>query len=156
MKHGSHSIAAATRAVVCMDTEVDAGLLPFNVMVTGAKLHVAPAGRPVQLKLTLWVEPFMGVTLRLVLAVAPAATVSEVGTAAIVKSAGAPDPLTTWLATLDMVQQLGLADQEGARQLLLIPKKAGYLLETVPPTGFTRIQIARKAVSAARRRIRRA
>lgn len=37
---------------------------PFGVTLGGAKLQVAPEGNPEQAKVTAWLKPFVGVTVR--------------------------------------------------------------------------------------------
>ena len=48
----------------------------------GSKEQLAPAGKPEQLKLTVPVKPLLGVTVRVVLVVVPAATLAGVNGAA--------------------------------------------------------------------------
>jgi hypothetical protein len=54
---------------------------------------------------------------------------------------------------MDLTQKLGLNNVEGARQLRLIALKATHLLET-DDKGFTKCQIARKAISSARKHLK--
>jgi hypothetical protein len=49
---------------------------PMGVTLAGAKAHVAPAGSPEHAKLTLPVKPACGVTVKAVLALWPATTLS--------------------------------------------------------------------------------
>jgi hypothetical protein len=44
---------------------LEAGLPPLGVTEDGAKLHVAPEGSPLQVKLTCELNPFIGVTVNL-------------------------------------------------------------------------------------------
>lgn len=64
---------AALAAGVWMVSIVDAG--PLVVLrLCGLKAHIAPAGRPEQLKITACLNPFSGVTVNVIEPVAPAAT----------------------------------------------------------------------------------
>ena len=47
--------------------KVEVTALPFGVTVEGEKLHVLAAGRPEQAKLTIWLNPFCGVTVMVVI-----------------------------------------------------------------------------------------
>ena len=49
-------------------------VVPLPVTVVGLKLHVAPAGSPVQLKFTIPLNPFVDATVIVVVTLAPAAT----------------------------------------------------------------------------------
>ena len=55
--------------------------LPFGVTDAGAKLQVTPVGSVVlsQLKETAWLEPLMGVTLKVMLPEEPCLIVSAAG-----------------------------------------------------------------------------
>jgi len=64
---------------------VDAAV-PDGVTVAGAKLHVAPTGRPEQVNETAESNPFTGVTVIVAVPAAPEVTVSDAGEAATVKS----------------------------------------------------------------------
>lgn len=72
------------------------------VELSGEKVDVAPVGKPVAEKVTLPVNPFVGVTLIVVLPVAPGATVSVAGDADSVKFA-VPVPVTVRLIEADAV-----------------------------------------------------
>ena len=65
---------AALIAWVWMVSIVDAGPL-VALRLCGLNAHVAPAGRPEQLKVTGCLNPFSGVTVNVIDPVAPAATV---------------------------------------------------------------------------------
>jgi len=67
---------------------VDAAAVPVGVTVAGAKLQVAPAGKPEQAKDTAELKPLAGVTETVVVPLLPAATVKDTGKAAIVKVGG--------------------------------------------------------------------
>ena len=59
---------------------------PEGVTVCGLKLHVAPEGSPEQLNETVELKPLSGVIVIVVVALSPAATVSDEGEAAMEKS----------------------------------------------------------------------
>jgi hypothetical protein len=65
---------------------------PAGVTLAGANEHVAPAGSPLQAKVTAPVKPAEGVTVICVLALEPAATVSAEADALTRK--GEPAPAT--------------------------------------------------------------
>ena len=72
-------------AVVIVSVVVAATLL--GVIDGGAKLHVAPEGNPAHRKMMVWAKPFWGVTVKVNIALPPAATVAVDGLAEMVKSA---------------------------------------------------------------------
>ena len=73
-------------------------MLPAAFTVAGAKLHVAPVGRPEQVNPTVEVEekPFSGVTVTVSVPLLPAVTESVAGEAPSVKSGA--DPLAEVVA----------------------------------------------------------
>jgi hypothetical protein len=83
------------RAVVAIVIVVVAAAVPLGVTVAGLKLHEALVGRPEQVKLTCWLNPPLGVTLMLLVAEMPAATVALAGLAANAKLPDDPPPTVT-------------------------------------------------------------
>ena len=61
---------------------------PDPLTDTGLKLAVAPEGKPLALRETLPVNPFVGLIFTVYVALFPAVTVPVVGVAEIVKSGG--------------------------------------------------------------------
>ena len=61
---------------------------PDGVTVDGEKMHVAPAGSPEQLKETVELKPFAGVTEIEVVPYCPAVTLDDAGVDATEKSGG--------------------------------------------------------------------
>jgi len=51
---------------------LEAGLPSLGVTEDGTKLHVAPEGSPLQAKLTCELNPFTGVTVKVVVPLCPA------------------------------------------------------------------------------------
>ena len=68
---------------------VEVAALPFGVTVDGEKLHVLAAGNPEQVKLTVWLKPFCGVTVMVVVPDWPGLMVTDAGLKLTVKL-GAP------------------------------------------------------------------
>lgn len=77
----------AAEVEACRVTVVDAAKAE-GVIVEGEKLHVTPAGRPEQPKLTVELNPLEGVTVREAVPLWPAMMVRETGVTATEKSAG--------------------------------------------------------------------
>jgi hypothetical protein len=82
------------RAVVVIETEIEAELEPFGVTDEGLTVQVAAAGAPEQLKETSWLNPPSGLTTRFRFANRPAFTVAEPGEAAKEKSIPVPESVT--------------------------------------------------------------
>lgn len=100
-----NAIAGAERAVV---TIVPAEGAPLVVGVTevGFSEHVEPAGAPVHVSATADVKAFRPVTVTVVFAVAPAATLTVAGDAAIVKSGVVPVPVPVSAAVCGLLASL--------------------------------------------------
>jgi hypothetical protein len=75
--------------------------VPLGVTVAGLKLQEAPVGRPEQVKLTCWLNPPLGVTLMVLVAELPAATVALVGLAARAKLPDDPPTVTATAVEVD-------------------------------------------------------
>ena len=75
----------AALAEACSVTVVEAAE-PEGVMVVGVKLHVTPAGRPEQPKLTGELNPLEGVTVREAVPLWPAMMLRDAGVTATEKS----------------------------------------------------------------------
>jgi hypothetical protein len=71
--------------VVIVIAEV-AACVPSSVTDGGTNAHAAPAGNPVQLNITVCVDPFAGVTVKPTMPEVPAATVTDPGVATTLKS----------------------------------------------------------------------
>jgi hypothetical protein len=76
---------------------VEVAALPVTPTEAGAKLQVAPVGRPEQDRATVWLKPLLGVSVTVVVADCPGATVPEEELNAAVKS-GAPAVTVTVIA----------------------------------------------------------
>jgi hypothetical protein len=100
-----NAIAGAVRAVV---TIVPAEVTPLDVGVTevGFSEHVEPAGAPVHVSATADEKAFRPTTVTVVFAVDPAATLTVVGDAAIVKSGVVPVPVPVSVAVCGLLASL--------------------------------------------------
>jgi len=83
------AFTAAVRAVVEIVTCVIAACVPSSVIDIGTNAQADALGRPLQLKLTVCVEPFCGVTVNATVPDCPATIVRLPGLAETLKSAAA-------------------------------------------------------------------
>jgi hypothetical protein len=58
-----------------MVSVLETGVPPLGVTEEGSKLHAAPEGRPLQVKLTCELNPFTGVTVKVAVPLCPATMV---------------------------------------------------------------------------------
>jgi hypothetical protein len=76
--NGDGACSGVTATFVAI-VSVDVAVLPFGVTEDGEKLHVLAAGKPEQAKLTVWLNPFCGVTVIVVVPDWPGLTLTDVG-----------------------------------------------------------------------------
>ena len=98
---GRHGIVSAPEAVVVAIVSVVVPAAPFGVTVVGLNVQVPPVGKPVQAKLTAELNPFVGVTVIVVIVDAPAVTVALAGLAPIVNDGVAALTVTVTAAEVD-------------------------------------------------------
>ena len=74
-------VSDAEATLVAIVSVVDTAVVPFGVSVAGEKAQVLAAGNPEQAKLTVWLKPYVGVTVKTVFPVDPAVKVTVAGLA---------------------------------------------------------------------------
>ena len=105
-------------------TVVVMGPAPFSVRLVGENTHEALDGRLLQLKATVPVNPFWGVTVTVYVVVPPEATVAEEGVAEMLKSAPVPAMVTVCglLAVLSVIDKVAVCvpPAEGKKVTLIV------------------------------------
>ena len=117
-----------------MVTIVPADVTPLDVGVTdvGLSEHVEPAGAPVQVSATADVKLFRPVTVTVVFAVDPAATLSVVGDAAIVKSGVVPVPVPVSAAVCGLLASLSATLKVAVTAPVAVGLKVTLIVQLAP------------------------
>jgi hypothetical protein len=100
-----NAIPGEVRAVVVI-VAVDVAPVEVGVTELGLKEQDEPAGAPLQVRATVEVKPFKPVTVTVVVAVPPAATLRVAGAAATVKSGVAVVPVPVSVAVCGLLASL--------------------------------------------------
>ena len=100
-----NAIAGEVRAVVVI-VAVDVAPVAVGVTELGLSEQVEPAGAPVQVRATAVVKPLSPATVTVVFAVPPAATLTDVGEAATLKSGVVPPPVPVSVAVCGLLASL--------------------------------------------------
>jgi hypothetical protein len=106
---------------------------PLGVTLLGANVHDESEGNPEQAKVTAWLNPLAGVTVRVVLPVEPAVTVIALGLAETEKSGAtaAPDPESATVCGLPValsameIDAVRAPDAVGLKVTLMVQLAAG-------------------------------
>jgi len=126
-------------AVAIVTTVVTAD--PFGVTLAGTNVHVASEGNPEQAKLTAWLNPFDGVTVRVEVPEEPAFTVTEAGLAAMEKSGAGAAPVPESPTVCGLPLALSVIDTDALRMPAAVGLKVTLIeqfadVATLVPQAF--------------------
>jgi hypothetical protein len=102
---------------------------PLAVSDAGANEHCDSAGRPVQAKLTVWLKPPSGVTVKVKVAVPPALMVALAGDAETLKS------MMFW-ARAEEVDPVKLPSPPYCVVIACVPPESALLVNAATPCAF--------------------
>ena len=124
-------IAGAVRAVVTIAAEE---VTPVAVGVTelGVSEHDEPAGAPLHVKATADVKPFNPVTVTVVLAVPPAATLTDAGDAATEKSGVVVVPAPVSVAVCGLLASLSATLSVALTGPVAVGVKVTLIVQVLP------------------------
>jgi hypothetical protein len=126
-----NAIAGAVRAVVTMDA-VDVAPLEVGVTELGLNEHDEPDGAPVHARATAVVNPFNPVTVTVEFPVAPAATLTAAGAAAMLKSGVVEPPVPLRMAVCGLLASLSETLSVAVTEPVAVGVKVTLIVQLAP------------------------